>query len=565
MKGEAMRLITRHMAAVTGLAICVIASFSYGYGANSRISALDKIDQAIAAGKLARDLGVLYKVYSIYSPEKIPEAYRPPEGVHERCATMIIREAQQAAPQFSPEIRAAIAEALSRPSRTYSYDSPGGYFKIHYDTEGIHAVPLTDDNTNGIPDYIENLGWYADSSWEHEILTLGWRQPPSDGTAGGDGRYDVYTQNMSYYGYCEYEVSGPEPWADYTSFIAVHNNFLSFPPNDDPDGDQAGAAKVTLAHEFNHACQYAYDTFNEFFFYELSATYMEDEVFDVVNDNYNYLESFFTSPYTSLKEESYHAYSIFIFGVFLDQEVSSSIMPEIWDYMRYDDASNAVDLALNDYNSSFTAEFPRFVEWNYFTDFRDDGLHYEEGANYPYLNVNFTESTYPVTRSQTSSSKPQGWAANYARFNSVDNRILKIAFNGQNYIVWALTVIAHHESGIAEFAHPEIDPTTGDGVVYVPFFPDCDYVIGIPANMSSATTGANYVYTATLLAPGDVNVDGNTNPLDVSILVGYVYKNYTGIMPHVSFGDCNCNGLVNPLDVTVLVNHVFRSGPAPCE
>jgi hypothetical protein len=560
-----MRLVIKFLTvAIISMVITVVSPTS-GYTAKARMSAADKIDQAVAAGTLTRELGTLYKVYSVRSPEKIPVTYRTPAGTFERCATRIIHEAQKAASEFGPDIQLAIAAALARPVRAYSYDSPGGYYKIHYDTEGIHAVPLTDANTNGIPDYIENLGWYADSCWEHETFTLGWRQPPSDGAAGGDGRYDVYTENMSYYGYCSREGPGPEPWADYASYISVHNNFIGFPDNDDPDGVPAGAAKVTLAHEFNHACQYAYDAFNEFYFYELSATYMEDEVYDIVNDNYNYLGSFFTAPYTSLKEESYHAYSVFIFGVFLHQEFGPSIMPGIWDYMRYSDASVAVDQGLNDYSTSFSAQFPRFVEWNYFTEYRDDGLHYEEAGEYPYLNPTYTENSYPITRSQTSSAKPQGWAANYIRFNPGTNRILRLAFNGQNLIPWGITLIAHKAAGGAEFSYHELDPSVGDDTLYVPFFPDLDYVVAVVANMGPTTSGASYQYTATALRPGDVNDDGAVNPLDVTVLVNYVYRYYTGIQPHDSFGDCNCDDMITPLDVTILVNYVFKSGAAPCE
>jgi hypothetical protein len=557
------------MLRLTGFALIVAlvlaASSHHIYAANARVAALGKIDRAIAAGQISRGLGTLYKLYSIRSPEKIPEAYRPEGEIFGRCATMIIREARMAAPGFSPQIQAGIAEVLARPSRDYTYDSPGGYFKIHYNTDGPNGVPTTDNNSNGIPDYIENLAWYADSSWEHEVITLGWRPPPSDNGAGGDNRYDIYTEFMSYYGYTAWEVAGPEPWNDYTSYISVHKNFIGFPPNEDPDGNPAGAAKVTIAHEFNHACQFAYDTFNEFFFYELSAVYMEDEVFDVVNDNYNYLDSFFDYPHTSMKEESYHAYSIFIFAVFLTQEYGHSIIPEIWDYMRYDDATVAVNLGLVDHGSSFVEDFPRFTEWNYFTGFRDDGLHYEEAANYPYLFVNFTENSYPVSRSQTSYSKPQGWAANYIRFNQGANRVLEIDFNGQNATVWGFPVIVHHISGESEVVFTDVDPVTGDGTFYAPFFPDGDYMIGIPANMASITNGANYQYTATLHVPGDVDDDGQVTPLDVTVLVNYVYRSYFGIARHDSFGDCNCDDSIDPLDVTILVNHVYRQGPEPCE
>ena len=83
--------------------------------------------------------------------------------------------------------------------------------------------------------------------------------------------------------------------------------------------------------------------------------------------------------------------------------------------------------------------------------------------------------------------------------------------------------------------------------------------------MASITNGANYQYTATLYAPGDADDDGQVTPLDVTVLVNYVYRSYLGIARHDSFGDCNCDGSIDPLGVTVLVNKVYRLGPEPCE
>ncbi len=561
-----MRFILRSAYCALAAALVLLLSSKIAPAASPGIGALEKIDRAVKVGELSPGEGVLYKVYSIRSPEKIPAAYRPDSDALGRCATMIIREALLGMPGFAPQIQAGIADALARPSRAYSYDSPGGYFKIHYDVTGLHAVPPADDNANEIPDYVEKLAEYADSSWEHEVFSLGWRQPPSDEGNGGDNRYDVYTENMPYYGYAAWESAGPEPWNDYSSYISVHIDFLGFPPNDDPEGDQAGAMKVTLAHEFNHACQFAYDAFDETFFYELSAVYMEEEVFDVVNDCYNYLDDFFDGPYISLRENSFHMYSTFIFGLFLAETFGSQIMPEIWDYIRYTDATHAVDLTLIDYGSSFAEQFPIFTGWNYLTGFRDDGFHYDEGNHYPYLDVNFTENSYPASRSQTSTDRPQGWAGNYVRFNpgTATNKILHIFFNGQNYHAWGFSAIAYRSGGKCEIVVGEIDPITGDGSVYVPFFPDCDYVVGLPTNLASSTNGANYQYTSTLMSPGDVNEDGQINPLDVTLLVNFVYFNWVDISPIDSFGDCNCDGQINPIDVVVLVNHVYHVGPEPC-
>jgi len=558
-----MRLRVKAIGVLFGL----LLPLEVGHAATALLTAREKIDQAVAVGMISHEQGVLYKVYSIRAPEKLPAEYRPDFGRLERCATPMLREAFRELPQFSPSIQAAIRGVMARPTRAFQYDSPSGYFKIHYDTLGTNAVPTADGNANGIPDYVEKLGEYADSSWAHQVVTLGWRPPPPDNGNGGDDRFDIYTESMYYYGYTQPENPGPAPWNDFTSYISVHNNFIGFPPNNDPEGNPAGAAKVTVAHEFNHGCQMADNLYGEDFFYELTATYMEEETFDVVDDNYNYLSDFFNAPYISLKENSSHAYSTFIFGSFLAQTFDSWLMPQIWEFMRYRTVMQAVDSGLIVRGSSFAAQFPVFTGWNYLTNFRDDGFHYREGSQYPYLNVNFTESAYPITRSQTSSAKPQGWAANYIRFNpgTAPKKILRIDFNGSNGLPWAFSAIIHRPSGKCDILVAQVDLSTGDGTICVPFFPDeRDYIVGVPTNLNSSTNGGSYQYTAALYTPGDVNEDGNRTPVDVVLLLDFVYKQSQVLRPADCFGDCNCDGHINPLDVVVLVNYVYRQGPAPC-
>jgi hypothetical protein len=47
--------------------------------------------------------------------------------------------------------------------------------------------------------------------------------------------------------------------------------------------------RVTAAHEYFHAVQFAYDIRENLWFMEATATWAEDELFDGVNDNLNYL------------------------------------------------------------------------------------------------------------------------------------------------------------------------------------------------------------------------------------------------------------------------------------
>ncbi len=70
-------------------------------------------------------------------------------------------------------------------------------------------------------------------------------------------------------------------------------------------------------------------------------------------------------------------------------------------------------------------------------------------------------------------------------------------------------------------------------------------------------------------AVGDINCDGNTDPLDVQFLVNFVFKSLDARCPKAACsyatGDVNCDSGVDPLDVQFLVNFVFKSLDALCD
>ncbi|PWN05600.1 T9SS type A sorting domain-containing protein [Rhodohalobacter mucosus] len=170
-----------------------------------------------------------------------------------------------------------------------SYLSDSGNFIFYYETDGVHAVPSDDLNTNGIPDYVEQAAFAADSSYRYQVEQAGFvdflKTDP----------YEIYFENFNFYGVTNSSGS--------TSFIRIHNNFDGFPPNAHPEGDRIGSLYVTIAHEIKHAIQYETNRWDgdagSFDWIEMDATMMEEVVFDNVNDYYNYIKFDFDSDQPS--------------------------------------------------------------------------------------------------------------------------------------------------------------------------------------------------------------------------------------------------------------------------
>lgn len=516
------------------LVVCLFIGFKPTYGAEK--GTLELIGEAYKSGEIDYQTSLIYKVQTIHQLEKIPSKYRATVEKIQKDATPILLEVKKSWPGLSSETQAVLKTLLARPVRPYSYDSSEGHFKIHYDTTGTHKVPTADGNTNGIPDYVENLALYADSSYRTMITYLGYRIPPSDGTAGGDSKYDIYTEDMPYYGYTQGESPGPEPWNDYTSYISVHNDFIGFPPNDDPEGDQKGAMKVTVAHEYFHAVQFGYDIYESEWFMEISSTWMEDVVFDPVNDNYNYLPYFFNYPDVSLQTTTTHEYASFIWDTFLSSNFGNNLIKDIWEGCIYGTAINEINTALQSQGSSRDEEFKKFTVWNYITSTRDDGLHYEEGTHYPLIKLMRTHSSYPVVNN-TSNAAPDNLSANYIQFNPTEYLSdLNIKFDGQYGYIWGLKALGVKTGTGYNYTELEIpldDSGFGEGVI--PNFNDYNYVILIPSVLSTTGTNLNYLYSAWLTSADTVHKVEVTSSNDKEVInaswdTSYFFISNTGIV-----------------------------------
>jgi Divergent InlB B-repeat domain len=255
----------------------------------------DLIDRAEQSGQLDRSRADLYRTYAIAAPERLPAAFRstaPWEGT--LTLLQVRRDLPRLRESARKEIQALLApqpsgEWCSNVSGTQSGAQNTTHFHVTYNSVGGGLTAA---------DYAASL----ERSWQKEVDTFGWAAPPvltSNPPAGN--RYHVRIDDLGsgLYGFVDAVgahagLVGNNPatsWDEgdaYASCMVLNNDYTGFPSTPQASLDS------TTAHEFNHSIQFGYGGLSganlpDNVFIEGGATWMEDEVHDAANDNYNYL------------------------------------------------------------------------------------------------------------------------------------------------------------------------------------------------------------------------------------------------------------------------------------
>ena len=420
-------------------------------------SSLLQAEEAKLSRAYEEDL--IRRVRSVFSfKEKITSDLPP------RCATPLFLELSSVWHKLTPEARITLGKLQGRPyyrTPEYTHDTPSGHFKIHYTTEGDSAVfePEVDIDEDGVPDYVNRCGDILDSVWTMEVDWLNYQAPPSDGSHGGDDRYDVYLLPLNPFllGYTSMDEFVGYPSA--TSFIVLRTDYYAGPEGP----DQYDYVRATASHEFFHAIQMGYDALEAPYWMEMSAVWMEEVCYDEIDAHLPYLPFFYGYPWLSLKtfvysygpepppaESIYHPYASCVFPLFLAEKFGTDIIRQIWDACagwpgpyQWDYYVDYV-LGYMHGGASLEEEFRQFTIWNYFTGARADTIEFfSEGYKFPAVAASQTHSSFPVDTS-FSSSPPSNLACNYVRFITEGSPGgLRIHFDGEDEGPWEVSVIGY--------------------------------------------------------------------------------------------------------------------------
>jgi hypothetical protein len=260
-----------------------------------------------------------------------------------RDLTLLLRDLRVQLPALRGEDRERAEAWLARPTDGLNDPEGDGYrvpaqhvcnggepgagtdFCIHWVESTDDAPPLADtDPANGIPDQVDRTRAVMTRVWAREVGDAGFKEPLRDAgapDAGPNGALDLYLSNVggqNLFGYCSSEPT-PGAGRDYAAYCVLDDDFsrAQF-----PDHTPRENLQVTAAHEFFHAVQFAYDAFEDTWLMEGTATWMEDEVYDGVNDNRAYLRnSPLTRPDRSLDNGGgFHVYGSWLWWRYLTEQ-----------------------------------------------------------------------------------------------------------------------------------------------------------------------------------------------------------------------------------------------------
>ncbi len=281
-----------------------------------------------------------------------------------------------------------------RPSRNSytvpeAHESPdcGAHFCVHWVDQGIDAPRSKDTNGDGIPDYVERVLAVAEHVHEIENDKLGWREPLSDGTlGGGHGETDIYLAEIGpqLFGYAAPDRgrrAGGRPPRHLSGYLVLDNDYEPF---EFPHTTQGRDLKVTIAHEYNHILQFGYDAYADPWFAESTAVWMEDQVYNGIDDYLRYVRHWVKLWRTPLTASSIKEYGSAVWNEWLAHRYGRALIREAWADSA---AARPNGFAVAAYEaairaagpSSFGHDFTRFAadvaEWRTGIGFRESYLY----------------------------------------------------------------------------------------------------------------------------------------------------------------------------------------------
>ena len=374
---------------------------------------------------------------------------------------------------------------LTRPTTQHDWITPDGLFRIHYDTDGQYAVyhPYEDiDPVDGVPDYVNRCGDFISESHGIIVEVLGFDPPPPDYGQGGDTRYDIYLTNVP-------ALTTPESPSNeypgrpaYTSFIQLGHDMRIPRYPDDP----YPFLKISAAHEYFHAVEFAYRAYSSDatpWWFESCAVWIEDVVFDDINDLYYQLPEYLRNMHKSLYQTpGFFIYGSWLYPDFLSESIGPWIIKRCWEkFAFFDLATEAIKFTFDEFELDFNTEYCRHAIWSYFTGLNYRHGFYDEGEFFnETVDIAASHIDYPLSWSQHPIEQ-QNVSAVYIEFlkPGISKGSLVLEYENTSDDLHYLSIVAIRLSGEVEYNIYRVENNVIPTYI-VEDFASCEKVVMIP-------------------------------------------------------------------------------------
>jgi hypothetical protein len=406
--------------------------------------------------------------------------------------------------QLQPATQKVLAKQLALPTLTgtpTSLASLGGHFTIHYTTSGTDApnIALINQysglNLTSAADWASRVGDAFEAAYAY-YQGQGYTPPgtPYDVYLGSLVAQQEYGETVS----TQKTPSSSFPYA-WGSYIQIDKDFTDsiFTNANGGPYSPLQSLQITSAHEFHHAIQYGYNFYFDVWYAEATSTWFEDEVWDGVNQDYNYIAPWFNdstlSIDTATSTTTGGGYGRWIFNRLLAENHTVTAIRSFWEKLAgLDPTTNplnssgdiqmapVLDSVLSTtYNSTLGADLFAFAKRIY-TPSGSSGwtAHTADISKIPSYSPIISYSAYPI--SSTSVTLPH-YSFAYYKFSPAAGAPtdLKITVNGTSGIK-ATAFIKSRSGGITEYPFSAVNGTT----VTIPGFSSSSEVALLIANIT---------------------------------------------------------------------------------
>ena len=269
----------------------------------------------------------------------------------------------------------------------FSYEKTTDIKNVYYTSEHFRVIFGTlyanDTSVNTLAKSYLDI---AEVSWSKEVDYLGFKAPRNSESK----KIDIYIGDKLGFDYeANASVNEAYPIAGYAGitfeYPSDNTAFFVLNPNINEN-----ITKVTIAHEFFHTIQYAYFSGNildeNIWWLEATATLIEDEVYNSINDYVNYTNDFFNASYKSFEiYNGSHEYAMVIFAKYIKEKYGFEIIKNSFIMMEEIKQSKSCfeilnTLLIENHNSSMQIAVNEFAKWVANAD-----IYFEEGDLYPSL------------------------------------------------------------------------------------------------------------------------------------------------------------------------------------